>query len=86
LSPLIGRMVTGGWAAAAHARRGRRVEAAIVGGAAAVAFTFAAFHLRRLATERLHVPNVAAGLIEDGLALAIGALVLRGAVSPDAAA
>jgi uncharacterized membrane protein len=77
--PLIGRMVMGGWAAAAHARRDRRVQAAIVGGAAAVAFTFAAFQLRRLATERLHVPNIAAGLVEDALAFSIGALVLRNA-------
>ena len=75
--PLIGRMVMGGSAAAMYARRDRRVPAAIVGAAAAVAFTFAAFHLRRLATERLHVPNLAAGLIEDALAVGIGALVLR---------
>jgi uncharacterized membrane protein len=70
--PLAGRAASGAFVGQAAARRGGLVPA-LVGAAAAVAAAFAAYHLRRLATDRLGVPNVVAGLAEDALALAAGA-------------
>jgi uncharacterized membrane protein len=77
--PLAGRVTTGALAAAGLARRDRRVAAAVAGAMGALAGTYAWYHLRRLATVRLGLSNMAAGLAEDALAVGAGALLLRAA-------
>jgi uncharacterized membrane protein len=76
--PLAGRIVTGALTAAAIAPHGRGLRAAAAGAAGAVWGTYALFHARRLATTRFGVPNAVAGLVEDALAVAVGAALLRG--------
>jgi uncharacterized membrane protein len=76
--PLAGRLVTGALTAAAIAAPGRGLRAAVAGAVGAAWGTYGLFHLRRLATERLGVPNAVAGLVEDGLAVAAGAALLHG--------
>ena len=73
--PLSARIATGALAAAAsqHQRRGR---AAVVGALAAGAGTFAWFHFRRLLTTRFGAANLAAGLVEDAVAVGLAALLL----------
>lgn len=68
---LAGRILSGAFTGAALAkRRGRPVLVPVLlGAAAAVASSYAFYSLRRLATQRLRVPNVLAGFLEDGLAL-----------------
>jgi uncharacterized membrane protein len=75
--PLIGRLALGALAAGAYASPRRRIEAAFAGAAGALAGTFAWYHLRRLATIRLGLPNTLAGLAEDALAVGAGTLLLR---------
>jgi uncharacterized membrane protein len=75
--PLSGRIVSGAYAAAAVARPGRRLQAAAVGAAGALAATFALYHARRFATERLRVSNAVAGLVEDVLAVSLGLYLTR---------
>jgi uncharacterized membrane protein len=72
-APLIGRTLMGSMTAAAFAANKRRpvLLPALIGGATAVAVTFAAFHLRRLAAEKLNLPDRLLGMIED--ALVVGA-------------
>jgi uncharacterized membrane protein len=72
--PLAGRAVIGSLTAATFAmnRRQGLVAPAMIGAAAAVAATYAAFHLRRLAGERLGVPDQFLGMIEDALVVAAG--------------
>lgn len=70
--PLLGRAALGSLSAAALAahRRERVMLSAAVGAGAALATTFSAFHLRRLAAHELRVPDRILGLLEDGLVLA----------------
>ena len=72
--PLAGRLVLGAAAAAASVKR-HRVQAACAGAAGAVAAAYACFQLRRLATTRLKIPNVVAGMVEDAAALGAGAML-----------
>jgi uncharacterized membrane protein len=74
--PLTGRLVLGAAAAAGAAKR-HRIQAGVMGAAGALAATYALFHLRRIATTRLRIPNVVAGMIEDAAALAAGAMLMR---------
>jgi len=60
--PLAGRLVLGAAAAAGAAKR-HRLQAGVVGAAGALAATFAGFHLRRVATGRLRIPNIVAGML-----------------------
>jgi uncharacterized membrane protein len=78
LTPLVGRAVLGSVAAAAFAvhRRHPVLVAAAVGAASAVASTFAAFHLRRIAREEYDVPDALLGLIEDGIVVTASKLVM----------
>ncbi len=69
--PLAGRAVLGAVVGAAVARRhapGHVVSGMVVGAAAA----FIAAHLAYQVRTRLPVPNVAAGLLEDGVVLLVG--------------
>lgn len=75
--PLLGRAALGCLSAAAFAahRRERVMPSAAIGAGAALATTFTAFHLRRLATHELRVPDRIVGLVEDGLVLAASRIV-----------
>jgi uncharacterized membrane protein len=75
--PLAGRAFTGALAAAGSAARGRRLRAALAGAAGAVTAAYVFYHLRRLATERLGVSNLVAGLAEDAIVTGAGALMLK---------
>ncbi|HUE95703.1 MAG TPA: DUF4126 family protein [Longimicrobiaceae bacterium] len=76
--PLIGRAVVGGVTAAAFAvqRRHPVLLPALVGGASAIASTFAFFHLRRLARDHWHVPDPVLGFAEDAIVLAASKAVV----------
>lgn len=75
--PLAGRVMTGAMSAAACARPSQRLPAAAAGALGAVTGTYLFFHLRRLATSRLGVPDVVAGAAEDALALGLGTTMMR---------
>jgi uncharacterized membrane protein len=69
LLPLAGRIASGAisGAALAGARNVSRVRAMAIGASVAVGSAFVATLVRKLATERFHVPNVAMGLVEDAV-------------------
>lgn len=76
--PLMGRALSGalvGWALTP--RRQSALTPAVMGAVAAVASSYAFFHLRRFATGTLRLPNALAGLMEDTLALAWGRRLAR---------
>jgi uncharacterized membrane protein len=75
--PLAGRLVTGALTAAAIAAPGRGLRAAAAGAVGSAWGAYGLFHLRRLVTDRLGVPNAVAGLLEDALAVAAGAVLLH---------
>lgn len=68
---LIARATSGGMVGAALSPRLRAVGAA-VGAAAALAATFGLHRLRRGLTNRLGVPNLLAGALEDALVIGLG--------------
>lgn len=70
--PLVGRATIGAATAAAYAVQRRHPIGlpALVGAASAIASTFAVFHLRRLARERLNIPDPVLGFAEDAIVLA----------------
>lgn len=74
------RVLSGALAGAALAtsRRHSAGPAAVAGGVAALAATFAMHRLRKAAARRLAVPDVWVALAEDALALALGRAMLRG--------
>ncbi len=76
---LTGRVLSGAitGAAVSRKRRGARLGLALIGAGAAIASSYVFYGFRRLMTQRLRVPNVAAGLVEDGLALALGSRLTR---------
>jgi uncharacterized membrane protein len=71
--PLLGRGVLGGLAGAslfiAHCKP--PIIGGIVGGTAAIASTYASYHLRRILSEKAHVPDIATGLMEDGIIIGL---------------
>lgn len=72
---LVGRALSGALVGAVAGERGGaggRLRAALLGAGAAVAASFVLAALRRLATERMHVPNALAGLAEDAAVVALG--------------
>ncbi len=50
---------------------------ALIGAASAVGAAYGTFYLRKYATETLHVPNAIAGAVEDVLAVAGEAAIVR---------
>jgi uncharacterized membrane protein len=74
---LAGRVAMGAVAAAVQAGRRRRIQSALAGAAGALAAAYGSFHVRRLATRRLGMPNVVAGFLEDTVALGAAARMLR---------
>jgi uncharacterized membrane protein len=75
--PLAGRAVTGAMSAAACARPNQRIPAALVGAIGALTGAYAFFHLRRLATSRLGLPDVVAGAAEDAVAIGLARAMMR---------
>jgi uncharacterized membrane protein len=75
--PLVARVASGALAAAGQAGTRHRLPASVVGAAAALVAAYGCFYLRRLATARLGLPNVVAGLLEDAVALGAAATMLR---------
>lgn len=73
--PLAGRALFGalGGALVASRRGGSRLAPALLGAAVAVGAAAAMYTLRRLARQRLPLPDAALGLVEDGLVVALGA-------------
>ena len=72
--PLSGRTLSGGLAGFTLARR-RKVNpltATLLGAAAALASSYAFSRLRLAAVDKLHVPKLAAALMEDAAALSLG--------------
>lgn len=53
------------------------VVGALAGALGATGGTFAAYHLRKLISESLAIPNPAAGAIEDGIAVGLGILITK---------
>ncbi|RKH45158.1 hypothetical protein [Corallococcus sicarius] len=76
---LVGRILTGAisGAAVSRERKGAKVGLAVVGAAAAIASSYFFYGFRTLASDKLRVPNLLAGLIEDGLALLLGSRLTR---------
>ena len=74
VSPMVlsGRVVSGAIAGAA-VTPGARVQGALIGITAAVGASYLLYALRRLATGKLRIPNLLAGLAEDALVLEAGA-------------
>ncbi len=73
---LIGRAVTGGFTGAAISASKKRsaVLGALIGAAAAVGASYAGYHLRRKASEK--VPGTVVGLLEDAVAAGAGMVIL----------
>jgi uncharacterized membrane protein len=69
---LLARATSGAVVGAALSPKLRRAGA-VVGAAAAVATTFGLHRLRGLLTNRLRVPNLIAGVLEDALVIVLGA-------------
>lgn len=81
---LIGRVVSGALVGTAlGSRPGYRPEiGGLVGAAAAVVSTYAAYHLRKRLAEELHVPDVVLAVAEDGLAVGLGTAAMRSGAEP----
>jgi len=79
-APLAGRIAAGALCGYVIARRAGEsaVTGAIVGGLAAAAATFAAYHLRRALTTDARLPDLPVALAEDVAAVAIAELASRG--------
>lgn len=76
---LFGRAASGALCGAAIGIRHKTSVGAttLVGGAAAVASTYAMYHLRRAMGERLNIPDVAVAVGEDALAISLGRSALE---------
>lgn len=75
--PLAGRLTTGAVSAAACARPGQRIPAAVAGAIGALTGTYLFFHLRGLATTRLGLSSAVAGTAEDAVAIGLGMAMMR---------
>lgn len=86
---LAGRVLLGAIAGGLAAQSGGAnwLIGGVIGGAAAIAATFAGFHLRRLAVTALRIPDPLVALVEDALVVGgASALTRRIAVEPGAVA
>jgi uncharacterized membrane protein len=76
LSPpaLALRLVSGAFAGATIARRHKRpvLVPALMGAAASLVSSYVLYSVRRLVTQKLRVPNVIAGFLEDALVAQLG--------------
>lgn len=71
--PLLGRGVLGALAGAAifSAYRKPPVVGAVVSGSAALCSTYGSYYLRRTISEKTPLPDVVAGLVEDGVMIGL---------------
>ncbi|MCY1017849.1 DUF1990 family protein [Pyxidicoccus sp. MSG2] len=77
--PMAGRIITGVLAGASSVsgqKRSVMALAGVLGGVAAVASTWAFYSLRKVATTRFKVPNVAAAFTEDALLAALASRLM----------
>ncbi len=75
--PLAVRALTGGFAGATISSGKKRSWqiGALLGVAGAIGATYAAYHLRKQASEELHLPDTAVALVEDLLVVGTGLLI-----------
>ncbi len=73
---LVGRAITGGLTGASISSSKKRsaLIGAAIGAAVAVGASYAAYHLRRKASEK--IPGTVVGLLEDAIAAGTGMIVL----------
>jgi uncharacterized membrane protein len=78
-APLAGRIAAGALCGGVVARRAGEsvVAGAMIGGLAAAAATFAAYHLRRALTTDAGLPDLPVALAEDAAAVLLAELALR---------
>jgi uncharacterized membrane protein len=76
--PMVGRLLTGALAGASTSSGGKSAlwKAAALGAIAALASTWAFYSLRKLATSRLHVPDMVVALAEDATLAALASRLL----------
>jgi uncharacterized membrane protein len=76
---LVPRILSGALCGAVLCASKKRssVVGAIAGACGAAGGTFAAYHLRKLVTESLELPNPAVGALEDGIAAGVGILITK---------
>ena len=76
---VVFRAISGGFSGAAITSGHRRpvVWGIVIGAAAAIGATYAAFYLRRSAAKNLHVPDALVAFAEDALAVGAGVSALR---------
>ncbi len=74
LGPLVGRAVSGALVGAAiFTNEGEQpLTGAAIGAVTAIASTLLSYQLRTRATSMLRIPNVLAGLLEDGIVVGAG--------------
>ena len=78
-APLFGRAVLGATAGAIVFTEEELspLAGAALGGAAAIASSFAGYGFRSALINKIHLPNVLSGLVEDGVLAAIGLRILN---------
>ena len=71
---LLGRFLSGAFAGAsiAKARHGKWLAGALIGGAAAIGATFAAYELRKRAGQATDIPDLVFALVEDAIVIGSG--------------
>lgn len=76
--PLVGRAASGALVGAViFINEGKQpLAGAAIGVTTALASTLLSFQLRTRATSKLHIPNVLAGLLEDGIVVAAGSRLI----------
>lgn len=76
---VIARVASGAFSAALLSvkKKDKMAEAMVIGGAAALAATYGFFFLRKYISEKFAVNNVAAGAVEDTIALGAAILIVK---------
>lgn len=74
VGPLLGRALTGGVSGAVvcSAKRRSVLAGVLIGAAAAIGAAYGAYHLRKYAGEKLHIPDPMLALGEDALVAGLG--------------
>lgn len=77
---LLGRVVSGAFVGATIFKANRQsvIDGMLLGGASALAATFASFYLRKYADKIPHVKDPVVGAVEDVVALGTGLSILKG--------
>jgi uncharacterized membrane protein len=85
--PLVARAASGALSGTAFAKSRKRsvVLGGLIGSLAAVGATYGAYKLRKIAGEKLHLPDAIVAVAEDGLVAACGFALLRALRAAEAA-